>query len=325
LTDLGRLRAASADGSIVAQFVPGAGMVCCSLVHHGEESLDPRKGLEAYAVHGSTMGMPLLYPWANRLGAYAYEIAGQRVTLPKDPARIHQDSNGLPIHGVAPAMMRWEPVIADGNRGDGDRYADTVLTARLEWSSPELLDLFPFAHEVLLEASAEPNALRIATTVRASAGQPVPVSFGFHPYLRLAGADRSAWSIELPEGRQLTLDERQLPTGERRPVPDGALALADADFDDLVEVAGATSIEESAGADSPRFVAHAPGRRIEVELIEGFGFGQVYSPRGSQFVCFEPMTAPVDALRSGGGLRVLEPGAEHRAVFRLAFGPETLV
>jgi aldose 1-epimerase len=302
LTDLEKLPVVSADGSIVAQFVPGAGMVCCSLRHQGEETLDARKGLEAYATHGSTMGMPLLYPWANRLAAYNYEVAGKRVTLPADPARIHQDGNGLPIHGVAPAMMRWEPVA-----GDGDGH---VLTARLEWSSSQLLELFPFAHEVLLELSAEPHSLRIATTVRASAGERVPVSFGFHPYLRLDGADRSAWSIEWPRGHQLVLDERQLPTGERQPVPRGAVALADADLDDCVELAG---------ADSPRFVATAPGRRIVVELIEGFGFGQVYSPRGSPFVCFEPMTAPADALRSGDMLRVLEPGAEHRAVFRLGF------
>ncbi|MDQ6605759.1 MAG: hypothetical protein M3Z06_04335 [Actinomycetota bacterium] len=57
-----------------------------------------------------------------------------------DPARIHRDRNGLPIHGVAPAMMPWEPV-----PGPTDSAGDTVLTARLEWSSPELLDeLFPF-------------------------------------------------------------------------------------------------------------------------------------------------------------------------------------
>ena len=307
MSDLGQLPVTSADGSITARFVPAAGMVCCSLRHHGEESLDERKGLEAYATHGSTMGMPLLYPWANRLGDYTYEVAGRRVTLPDDPSRIHQDRNQLPIHGVAPALMRWQP------QGVSGAEPGSVLQARLEWSTPALLELFPFAHDVLLEVRAEPDALRILTTVRASAGQPVPVSFGFHPYLRLAGADRSDWSIELPRGRQLMLDQRQLPTGEGRPVPGGPIALGDADLDDAVELSG---------AGPPRFIASAPGRRIEVELLEGFGFGQVYSPRGSPFVCFEPMTAPADALRTGVGLSVLEPGAEHLAVFRLAFARE---
>ena len=30
---------------------------------------------------------------------------------------------------------------------------------------------------------------------------------------------------------------------------------------------------------------------------------QIFSPPGAPFVCFEPMTAPANALRSGDGLR----------------------
>jgi len=50
-----------------ATFVPGAGMVCSSLRHDGAELLAQRNGVRAYAERGSTMGIPLLYPWANRL------------------------------------------------------------------------------------------------------------------------------------------------------------------------------------------------------------------------------------------------------------------
>jgi galactose mutarotase-like enzyme len=299
-----KLRAISADGSTVAEFVPDLGMVCCSLCIEGEERLDARKGLEAYGAHGSTMGMPLLYPWANRLGGTDFDVAGRQVTLPDDPTRIHLDQNGLPRHGVMPGLMRWQPVGADP-----DADADAVVTARLEWTSPELLELFPFAHQVRLEARAEPRALRITTTVRANAGDRVPVAFGFHPYLRLPGA-RAGWSVEIPAGQLLILDGRMLPTGERRPIAAATTSLEDADFDDAVELAG----------DAARFVASAAGPRVVVELIEGYGFGQIYSPPDSSFVCFEPMTAPADALRSGDGLRILEPGEEHRAVFGLSFG-----
>jgi aldose 1-epimerase len=98
--ELTKVRVASADESIVAEFVPEAGMVCCSLTHDGEELLAPGKGLEAYAQRGTTMGIPLLYPWANRLDGFEYRVAGKTVTLPHDPARIPVDPNGLPIHGV---------------------------------------------------------------------------------------------------------------------------------------------------------------------------------------------------------------------------------
>jgi aldose 1-epimerase len=42
-----------------------------------------------------------------------------------------------------------------------------------------------------------------------------------------------------------------------------------------------------------------------------------FSPSGAQFVCFEPMTAPTNALRTGDGLRRVKPGDTFTAVFRI--------
>src|SRR5438128_8578746 len=62
----------SSDGNLRAAFAPSAGMVCCSLCHRGEELLAQRDGVRAYAERGSTMGVPLLHPWANRLAGFTY-------------------------------------------------------------------------------------------------------------------------------------------------------------------------------------------------------------------------------------------------------------
>src|ERR1700743_2152669 len=67
---------ADARGGLEAVFVPEAGMICCSLRHRGEELLGQRNGLRAYVESYSTMGIPLLHPWANRLGAAGLELAG---------------------------------------------------------------------------------------------------------------------------------------------------------------------------------------------------------------------------------------------------------
>ena len=147
-------------------------MVCCSLTHDGEQLLDAGAGLEAYAASGATIGIPLLYPWANRLDRAQFAVAGKSVTLPDDRARIPRDPSGQPIHGVVPGLMRW---LAH------QRSDEAALTARLEWSSPELLELFPYAHEAEIEVLAGAGTLTIATTVWASAGDSVPVSFGFTP------------------------------------------------------------------------------------------------------------------------------------------------
>src|SRR5215831_926744 len=100
---IGRMPAltlSSPEAAIEAEFVPEAGMVGCSLRHRGDELLGQRGGLARYVAERSTMGIPLLYPWANRLGATRFAIAGREVDLESGPAQPNTDPNGLPMHGL---------------------------------------------------------------------------------------------------------------------------------------------------------------------------------------------------------------------------------
>ena len=72
------VRLSDDEAQLEATFVPGAGMICCSLRHRGEELLAQEGGLAEYEHDGHTMGIPLLYPWANRLAAFDYRIRGTR-------------------------------------------------------------------------------------------------------------------------------------------------------------------------------------------------------------------------------------------------------
>ena len=55
-----------------------------------------------------------------------------------------------------------------------------------------------------------------------------------------------------------------------------------------------------------------------MEFVRGYPFAQVFSPPGASFICFEPMTAPGNALMRGGpALRLVEPGARFDAAFTL--------
>jgi aldose 1-epimerase len=58
-------------------------------------------------------------------------------------------------------------------------------------------------------------------------------------------------------------------------------------------------------------------RTLTVTLESGYPAGQVFTPRGAQFICFEPMTAPTNALRSRAGLRRVAPGETFTAVFSI--------
>src|ERR1700759_4377605 len=91
-----------AAASTMAEFVPAANMVCASLRVDGAELLAPTHGLQAYAEHGKTMGIPLLTPWATRRRGPGYEAGGRTVTLPPAAGRYALAPNGLPIHGALP-------------------------------------------------------------------------------------------------------------------------------------------------------------------------------------------------------------------------------
>ena len=56
-----------------------------------------------------------------------------------------------------------------------------------------------------------------------------------------------------------------------------------------------------------------------MELGQGYPVAQVFAPPGpdDEYVCFEPMTAPVDALSDGVGLPSVPPGGSFRAEFTI--------
>jgi len=289
----------SGDGRTEAEFVPAANMLCCSLRHDGAELLHRGSGVAAYAQRGMTMGIPLLHPWANRLASFEYAVAGKRVALPHDERLIPVDgATGLPIHGVVPGLMRWH--VQQSQPGS--------LTATLDWTSHELLELFPFPHELSIEASVESGGLELATTLRPTGEESVPVSFGFHPYLRVPNSPREEWRVTLGAFRRLVLDQNMIPTGEREPVARRSVYLDDLSFDDAFD-ALAVPAEFTAGGDK---------YGVSVEFLDGFPYAQVYAPAGKDFICFEPMTAPTNALNSGDGLSLVSPGELHRATFRIS-------
>lgn len=287
-------RALSA-GNLQAVFLPSAGMLCASLRHHGVELLRRVDDLDGAATRGSTAGIPFLHPWANRLSGLQYRAAGREVALDPNSPLLHQDERGLPMHGVPWSRLTWAVT----------EIALDRIAARLDWTDSLLLSVFPYPHRVDLVATLRPNGLTLETTLVAGQGGAVPVSFGFHPYIGLPGPVRADWRLTLPAMRRLVLDDRGIPTGREerfagRDEPLGTLA-----FDDgfaLFDVPTSMSI---GGA----------GRRISVVLLDGFRNAQVFAPKEKAFVAFEPMTAPTDALVSGSGLRLVEPGGTFSATF----------
>jgi galactose mutarotase-like enzyme len=246
---------------------------------------------------GKTMGIPILYPWANRLGERNYRVGDDIVTPAPDAPGVRADANGLPIHGLLAAFSGWQVTSS----------ADNELTAEVDFGAhPELIASFPFPHRLTLTVTLAERALRMSTTVTATGDKAVPLCFGFHPYLRLPGIPRSQWCIETPAMRHLAVDDRGIPTGASRAWPQTSEALGERTFDDGYD-------EVPSGA---VFALSGGSRRIEVRLEQGYPAAQIFAPGADDVVCFEPMAAPTDALRRGG-YRIAEPGTPVTAVFTI--------
>jgi aldose 1-epimerase len=268
------------SSSLSATYVPVAGMICTSLADDGVEFLGQRRGLEAYVSNGKTMGIPILYPWANRLSASTYEIDGAVVSLTVGTGGVRADEHGLPIHGVLAAYPGWLVTAKSEN----------ALTAVLDFGgTPRLLASFPFPHVLTQQITLADRTLTIETTVMPMTAASVPLCFGYHPYFQIPGVPREEWMLTSPGMRRLPVDNRGLPTGESEKWAGGTKPLKNTTYDD-----GFDNVPDSA-----LFSLEGGDRRIEVTFEKGYGAAQLFAPPGEDLVAIEPMAAPTDALRRG--------------------------
>src|SRR5215470_11972341 len=146
-----------ADTGVEATFASRLGMIGCSLRHRGAELLGQRGGLAKYAASGSTMGIPLLHPWANRLSGFSYAVGGRTVAIAPHAPLLHRDANGLPMHGVLAAYPRWRAAAPSADA------AGARLSALLDFGAdPALLAVFPFPHTLALDVVLRGATLTVA-------------------------------------------------------------------------------------------------------------------------------------------------------------------
>ena len=255
-------------------------MICTSLADDGVEILGQRRGLDAYVTNGKTMGIPLLYPWANRLSASTLWVDGAVVSLDRRRRRCARRRNGLPIHGVLAAYPGWVVTARVGEHLDG----------RLDYgANPRLLASFPFPARADPEDHAGRSDAHHRDDGDADGGGPVPLCFGYHPYLTIPGCaarglDAHDAGHAAPAHRRPGYPDRRVRGLERRDRP-----LGDITYDDGFDEVPDGAVFTLAGGD----------RRIEVTFEKGYPAAQLFAPPGEDLVAIEPMAAPTDALSRG--------------------------
>ena len=150
---------------------------------------------------------------------------------------------------------------------------------------------FPFAHSIRMTYRLQRGALEVITNIENMSAEKMPVSIGYHPYFRVHDAPRDEWKVTLAARDRYTLSPQLIPTGETKPHGlANPLPLAGTQLDDVFGVL-------VRGSDG---LAHfsVEGKREKVTVSYGpkYPIAVVYAPKGRDFICFEPMAAPTNAI-----------------------------
>jgi galactose mutarotase-like enzyme len=279
-----------------ATFLPDCGMLGASLRHRGEQFVAWPRTLAEFRA-GRMTAVPLVHPWGNRLASRSYRVGRRTVDL--RGLDLPTDPNGLLMHGNLRGAL-FEIVRADA----GPKAAR--LVARLDYGArPDLLRAFPFPHVVTVAAELDERALRITTDLEPTGRAAVPVSFCWHPFVRVPGAPKRTWELRRPACEHVLVDERVIPTGERVAQAAENEPLGTRTFDDHYAL----------GPDR-RFALSSGTNRVELRFGPTYPFAQLYVPAKGSFAAIEPMTATIDALGRGTA-PLVAPGDRFRAWFTI--------
>lgn len=221
-----------------------------------ERFLDP-----AQSVRG---GFPVLFP-----------ITGG---LPNNELPLPQGTFTLPQHGFARNLPWRMAPLADG-RGVALELTDTA----------ETLQAYPFQFLLRLEVRLAPGALEIATTVSNRSAEPMPFSFGLHPYFNLSSLEGVRFE-GLPQECLNHLTMAPAATAEQ-------MQRLASGIDLLVRPSGPV-----------RLVDEAAGATLELQLSHPLDLVVLWTEPPRPMVCIEPWSGPRLALLSGDRRIELAPG-----------------
>ncbi len=245
-------------------------------------------------------GIPILFPFPNRIREGRYTWDGQEYQLPLT------DGHPNTLHGFV-LDRPWRVV------EEGDNFVKGQF--QLSVDAPDLAELWPSDFILEVTYTVEGTELTMDVTVTNPDDTPLPWGFGTHAYFKLPLRDGSTVDdclVQAPAHQEWVLDEC-LPTGKRRDVSkmadlrEGA-SLAGRKLDDvLTDLRTDGDMIETAVTDPKarlRMVQSFP--RDFRELV-------VFTPPWTDAVCMEPYTCVTDAINLqqqgiDAGWRTLEPG-----------------
>ena len=236
----------------------------------------------------------VLAPYPNRINGGSYTYRGQTY-------QFEELFDGEPnsIHGLL-LRQPFEIKELESSR-DTLRY---VQYCTYEGEDPGYPFPFYLEQEIVLEAST--MKLACTTRIKNTGQSPAPMGFGQHIYLN-TGTEIDQLEVDFPGSEVLTVDQYNIPTGNRQPLPmssdNGKLRDTQLDNALIVDSGNGTP---SSGTATVR--AYDPQNEVELRLsfkATDLGYLQLYTPPDRHAIGVEPMSCAPDAFNNGMGLKEL--------------------
>ena len=256
----------------------------------------------------SHSGIPLLFPYPNRIRSGRYSWDGKEYELPE--SLVAYEGAGNAIHGFC-LDRPWR--IAE------QTSASVTGVFQMSVDAPDRLPLWPADGEIRVRYEIKGNCLHSEIEVRNPADAPLPWGFGTHAYFRLpltTDSRSDECTVYAPVTKKWALDEC-LPSGQLIDPPEnGRLiespVLASLKLDDVY-----TGVQSEDGVVTCRLRDQGSGVQVVQRCDDSFREIVAFTPPWASAVCLEPYTCTTDAInlqqkQIDAGLKVLEPGGTWR-------------
>jgi galactose mutarotase-like enzyme len=222
-------------------------------------------------------GNPILFPICGNLPDNTYTCQDKQYTLKQ--------------HGFA-RDLPWQVT----DQATQDKASLTVVLNSTEQTKA----VYPFDFEVAFTYHMQGNTLEVQQNYTNKSSEPMPFSFGFHPYF--AVSDKTQLEFEIPSGEYLDQKTKEIHSFD-----------GNFDFDlDEIDVAFKQLTSQSASVTD-----HSRKLKLTLDYDDVFPILVFWTVKGKDFYCLEPWSAGRNSLNTGEHLTILEPGASCSASMKL--------
>jgi aldose 1-epimerase len=260
-------------------------------------------------------GIPILFPFPNRIRGGRFVWAGKEYTLPLNDGPVRNA-----IHGFA-CRRPWR--VLDSGADGQSAWVTGAFRGTLD--ATDCVALWPADYELRLTYRLGTGSLRLEAEIGNPDSRPLPYGLGYHPYFRLPFTPdgRAEDCIVQVPARSFWELEDCLPTGKRRPVDSARDLNAPRPFASVTVDDVLTELSPASGALAERGVLRSGGAALRVLCTPEFREMVIFTPGNRQAFCVEPYTCTTDAVNlpaGESGWAVLSPGQRATNVVELRVG-----